>query len=172
MSRTAWTWIGIAAALALLWILRASDAELPAELRGRPEVVDGDSLRLGGERVRLVGIDAPEGRQSCERAGRPWPCGRVAARRLREMIAGRPVVCAVEDVDGYDRLLAVCRVAGQGAGESLNRAMVREGWAVAFGRRYLAEERAAEKRRAGLWSGRFERPRAWRRRHLGDAAAG
>ncbi|MFZ2102858.1 MAG: hypothetical protein WAU86_20070 [Oricola sp.] len=32
-------------------------------------VVDGDTLRLNGERVRLLGIDAPEKSQTCDKDG-------------------------------------------------------------------------------------------------------
>jgi endonuclease YncB( thermonuclease family) len=35
----------------------------------RARVVDGNSLKLAGEDIRLIGIDAPEGSQICQRAG-------------------------------------------------------------------------------------------------------
>ena len=41
-------------------------APLPA---GIARVIDGDTLEIGGKRIRLHGIDAPERRQSCEDAG-------------------------------------------------------------------------------------------------------
>src|SRR5919197_5240723 len=67
-------------------------------LTGRARVVDGDSLDLGGERIRLYGIDAPEGRQSCnDIAGRPYACGRDASRALAAAIAGRRVTCTAVD---------------------------------------------------------------------------
>ena len=43
-------------------------------------IVDGDTLELGGRRVRLHGIDAPEAAQPCRDAeGAAWPCGRRAS---------------------------------------------------------------------------------------------
>ena len=47
-----------------------------AELAGAPRVVDGDTLVIGAERIRLEGIDAPETDQACRIeagcAGPPW----------------------------------------------------------------------------------------------------
>lgn len=151
----------------------ADRQDYPANVSGPAEVIDGDSLVIAGERIRLVGIDAPEGRQMCERvgplghAGRPadWPCGRESADRLRRLIGPRSVLCDVEDVDKYDRLLAVCRVGGR----DINRWMVENGWAVSYGR-HRRLERAAERARRGIWAGRFERPRNWRDRHRGRRA--
>ena len=40
---------------------------------GKARAVDGDSLELGGYRVRLIGIDAPEFGQTCQMAGRTSP---------------------------------------------------------------------------------------------------
>ena len=52
------------------------------------QVIDGDSLRNGSEQIRLVGIDAPELRQTCRDAqGREWSCGRAAKARLAELVA-------------------------------------------------------------------------------------
>jgi endonuclease YncB( thermonuclease family) len=50
-------------ALACAWQAAASD------LTGRASVIDGDTIAIHGERIRLFGIDAPESRQTCEAAG-------------------------------------------------------------------------------------------------------
>jgi endonuclease YncB( thermonuclease family) len=135
-------------------------------LSGRARVIDGDSLEIAGEQVRLFGIDAPESRQECrDAAGRRYACGRAAARALVAATAGRTVTCTPVDHDRYDRDIALCAAEGRDLGE----AMVRAGHAVELspysGGRYAAAERAARAARRGVWAGTFEAPSDWRRRH-------
>ena len=68
-------------------------AELPAQaqMSGIASVTDGDTLRIGPDRIRLHGIDAPESAQICSAGGKTWTCGEAATRALRERIAGRPL---------------------------------------------------------------------------------
>lgn len=135
-------------------------------LAGRARVVDGDSLDVAGERIRLYGIDAPEYRQSCnDLAGRPYACGRDASRALAALIAGRQVACTRVDHDRYGRDVAICMVDGRDLGE----VMVRAGHAVDYAQhsrgRYAAAEREARAAKRGMWAGSFEDPAAWRRRN-------
>ena len=43
-----------------------------AGISGKASVADGDTLRIGSERIRLHGIDAPESAQNCRAAGETW----------------------------------------------------------------------------------------------------
>lgn len=131
----------------------------PETIVGRPHLVDGDSFTLNGFEIRMLGIDAPEGRQSCTRDGRSWPCGEAAREHLQGMIGNREVRCEVDRRDQHTRVLATCKVGM----ENLNRAMVRDGFAVGFGKFYQDEEKAARNARRGIWAGEFERPQDWRR---------
>lgn len=134
-----------------------------SELRGPARVVDGDSLVVGGQAVRLHGIDAPELGQTCERDGAAWPCGRAAREALQGIVAAGHVQCRVNDVDRYRRAIARCTVAGRDAGAL----MVRRGLAVAYTRYsmdYLALENEARMAGRGIWAGRFVQPERWRRR--------
>lgn len=150
----------ILAALALLvgvalavWLAPGDE-----EIVGRATAMDGDSLRVDGVEIRLEGIDAPELAQLCEREGEPWRCGREARAVLAEALRGHAVTCRVAGRDRYRRRLARCEAAGR----DLASFLVSEGWAVAYGD-YEREERRARRARAGLWSGRFERPTDWRK---------
>lgn len=132
------------------------------EAVGTARIGDGDSLTIGDERIRLVGIDAPELRQSCVEEGADYACGQRAREALVDLVAGRQIVCEARERDRYGRLLAICR-----AGETeLNRAMVEAGWAVAYGD-YGHEERLAKQAGRGLWAGSFDPPSQWRRMHGG-----
>lgn len=144
----------------LLAVLRWLPDPASRQVAGGVRVIDGDSLEVAGERIRLRGIDAPELAQTCRRDGKDWHCGREATRHLRRHIGGRAVACEGRERDKHDRLLAVCR-AGE---EDLNAWMVEQGWAVAFGD-YHGAEGAARRARRGLWAGEFERPSDWRRIH-------
>jgi endonuclease YncB( thermonuclease family) len=151
-------------ALILLFVgLVAVRLEAPQEaLSGRVRVVDGDTLVLDGQRIRLVGIDAPELRQVCRRNQQEWPCGGAARTYLTNLIGNAQATCDAEGSDRYQRLLAVCRVANR----SLNAAMVDGGYAVAFGD-YESEEAVARQKRLGIWDGTFDAPRTWRQTHGG-----
>lgn len=57
-------------------------------IEGPAEVIDGDSLRVGGTGVRLFGVDAPEYSQSCFSNGSPVACGIMAKDALEGLIGG------------------------------------------------------------------------------------
>ena len=136
------------------------------DIAGRARVVDGDTLDIGGRRIRLFGIDAPESTQSCERDGLAYACGQAAKHYLEQLIAGQPVSCRSHDHDRYGRDVATCSVGNQ----DLNAAMVRAGWAVAYRQYstiYVPLEEEARGQRAGIWAGRFEQPSAYRRERHG-----
>lgn len=129
---------------------------------GVASVIDGDTLEIHGQRIRLHGIDAPESGQSCERDGRQYRCGQQAALALADKVGRETVRCAQLDIDSYQRIVAVCRLGNL----DLSAWMVRQGLAIAyrqFALDYVDDENAAQGDRAGMWAGRFEVPANWRR---------
>jgi len=133
-------------------------------LEGPAAIVDGDTMRVAGVRVRLRGIDAFERGQTCRRAGGGYDCGASATAALAGLVGGRPVVCRGRERDRYGRVLAVCSAGGH----DLNAAMVSAGWAIAYGA-YDLEEYRARAAGVGAWVGTFERPAVWRGAHGGLA---
>lgn len=74
-----------------------------------PQVVDGDTLRCGQERVRLASIDAPELPGHCRRGrtcveGDPF----ASTDNLKALVAAGNVDCRRTDLDGYGRTIARC----------------------------------------------------------------
>ncbi|MFA5122144.1 thermonuclease family protein [Zavarzinia sp.] len=132
-------------------------------ITGRAAVIDGDTLDFDGNRVRLLGVDAPETDQTCTNLdGLPYRCGDKATSVLSGLVDYRQVVCEPVERDQYDRIVALCRVEGTDIGS----AMVQDGWALAYRHgslRYTAEEDAARAEKIGLWQGEFQVPWDWRR---------
>lgn len=134
-------------------------------LSGRARVIDGDTLDLGGTRVRFWGVDAPESDQRCLDAyGAEYACGDVSSRALSTFIAGRQIDCEERGLERYGRTIGQCSVEG----EDVASWMVRNGQALDYTRysrgKYLADELRARRAKMGLWSGSFDRPEDWRHR--------
>jgi endonuclease YncB( thermonuclease family) len=72
--------------------------------------IDGDTLRIGTDRVRLRGIDTPELDE---------PGGQAAKQRLEELLRGGPVHVLPRGRDIHDRLVADVFVSGQNLAEIL-----------------------------------------------------
>ncbi len=133
--------------------------------QGVPVVVDGDSLRFGTERVRLLGIDAPELKQTCKRETGVYACGREARLELARYAQSGSFSCEGWRRDRYGRLLVTCK----SGSKDVNSLLVESGWAVSYGQ-YGQEEEEARARKTGLWAGEFDRPQDWRAIH-GEALA-
>ena len=139
-----------------------SSCTASAEIAGKPRVIDGDTLEVAGQRIRLHGIDSPERRQPCYRDGQPWRCGEAATKALAGKIDRRPVTCKERHRDRYGRIVAVC----YSGGEDLSAWMVGQGWALAYRRYsldYLGQETIARAARRGIWASRFVLPWEWRK---------
>ncbi len=150
--------------LPALLLLTASVSAQP--IQGRASVIDGDTIEIGGKRKRLHGIDAPESRQLCQNAaGAKYRCGAVAAKSLSEWLSrSQPVRCEPKGADSYGRTTATCFRAD---GSEVQRWLVRNGhaldWPRYSGGVYAPDQRLAERNRAGVWQGRFDKPWEWRR---------
>ncbi|HEY7672620.1 MAG TPA: thermonuclease family protein [Gammaproteobacteria bacterium] len=134
---------------------------------GPATVIDGDSLEIGATSIRLYGVDAPEGRQTCGDGAATWNCGRAATEKLRELVDARKITCRRMDTDSYGRTVAVCR---NGAVD-LAAEMAAAGLALAYRRYsddYVDEESRAHAQRRGVWASTFTPPWDWRRANNDD----
>lgn len=153
----------VALALAVAWscfslggpalhAVPASPVPTHGSVTGIARVVDGDTLEIGGTRVRLEGIDAPEAGQSCARAwlGR-WDCGAAATNALAKLVAPGEVRCTGVGNDRYGRLLGICFAGGV----EINARMVADGHAWAFlkySARYAEVEATARAAKRGIFA--------------------
>jgi endonuclease YncB( thermonuclease family) len=148
--------------LSLHW---ASSAFAQTPLIERATIIDGDTIAIHGERVRLNGIDAPETGQRCRNEkGKAYRCGAVAAEALDGFLAAsRPTRCEFVERDRYGRFVGDCYRAD---GTSVSAYLVRNGFALDYVKysygKYAKEETNAKQEKAGIWRGVFIPPWEWR----------
>ncbi|KAF0115506.1 MAG: hypothetical protein FD163_2523 [Hyphomonadaceae bacterium] len=142
----------------------AALAEPGRAIVGAATVVDGDSLRINNEPIRLWGIDAFEANQMCG----AMDCGQIATSRLTRLVQvqnnpGTPnVICIEKSKDNYGRTVAVCRIGGV----DLAATLTIQGFALAYREYsldYVPEEDFARINRTGAWAFEFANPWDFRR---------
>lgn len=142
------------------------------------EVHDGDTISirtrsLAGiplkiERVRLIGIDAPELKQE------PW--GRLSKRYLKKIISESNWVVSIEfDIEQRDKYGRLLCYAWDKKGRLINEKMIENGYAmlytippnVKYAERFIAAQKRAQALQIGIWGKRGLRksPGQWRREH-------
>ena len=142
-------------------IAAASTASGGENIVGRASVIDGDTLEIHGTRISLHGIDAPESGQSCLVQSQPSRCGQQAALALAERIGAQTVTCEPKGRDQFQTVVAVCSAGA----ENLNAWLVAAGMALAYRQDstdYVRQEKAAAKKKTGIWRGAFVKPWKWR----------
>jgi endonuclease YncB( thermonuclease family) len=141
----------------------SSQSASTKDIVGRASVIDGDTLEIHGQRIRLWGIDTPESAQLCHVSGKPWRCGQQAALAVSDYIGQRTVACIEQDRDRYRRIVARCSVAAEDIGAWL----VGNGWALDYteysGGAYASHQAIAASAKIGIWRGTFDKPWEWRR---------
>ncbi len=94
----------IARALLLAAVLAAAPAGAETIDGSRIVIIDGDTVQIGGERIRLLDIDAPESfRSACEAE---LVAGLQAKERLRALLDGQDVTIERDGRDRFGRTLA------------------------------------------------------------------
>jgi endonuclease YncB( thermonuclease family) len=158
MARQVRTALILLAALGGLICADPTHAEI---VSGSASAIDGDSMTVGSREVRLYGIDAPEFRQTCNRDGAEWACGKDARDQLAALLVGTVVNCQGIGVDIHGRMLAICTAGGI----EINRALVEYGWALALRSEtdtYVPAETRAKSDRIGIWTSTFVSPAEFR----------
>lgn len=117
-------------------------------------VIDGDTIVIGGNKLRLIGIDSPE----LETEKSKGECyADEAKEKLKELVENKEVRLEkdVSQKDKYDRLLRYVYV-GE---ENINEVLVQEGFAklatyppdVKYYGKLKEAQRVARENKVGLW---------------------
>ena len=175
----------LAIILTILLILLLNPARAEERISGTPRVIDGDTIELAGEKIRLACVDTPESNyrgktQYC--LDNETDCGLLAKQALQKMIGIHDVTCYYSKRDVYGRILGHCfqykwahsfNYIGQG---TYNYALVEQGfaWYYKGGKEcniYKEAFEEAKKEGYGLFNeevGGFKEPKLWRKTRSND----
>ena len=145
----------------------------PKIIFGKAKVIDGDTIKIGKNKIRLYGIDAPEKNQQCQKTwlsisfltlNKNYQCGKISSNKLKVKINNKFIMCKSSNKDRYNRFIAECYKDKI----NINKWMVSNGYAVAYkkySKKFVAQENIAKKEKLGLWAGTFEMPWEWRKKN-------
>jgi|CXWL01.1.fsa_nt_gi endonuclease YncB( thermonuclease family) len=141
--------LGLVGAFAIAIVVIAFPQALAQSqtISGVASVVDGDTIEIHGERIRLSGFDAPESGARCGRSN----VYNLAANALADRIGSSTVTCTATGRDAYGRTTADCSVDGVDLGERMVGAGWARDWPRYSGGRYAAAEAQARAEGIGVW---------------------
>jgi endonuclease YncB( thermonuclease family) len=154
------------------WMFLAIAAAVLGETPAVPQSFDATARALDGDTVavdfRLLGVDAFERRQLCQRSSGCWECGKAAQDFAANALRSKTATIRLTPSSSYGRPVATVTLDGKDLGER----MIRAGLAVPEAR-YLRDDpvRArnygaalddAKARKAGAFAGTWIEPSRWR----------
>ena len=137
-------------------------------LSGYGYAVDGNTLAIGADSVRIAGVMAPLLNQRGEdQIARSYPAGLYARDVLASFVAERPIACRVvpqrsKEKDAQGRYFGICAA---GKTQDIGASLIKRGWAmvdrsgdtVVYGN-YAELESLAKASRFGIWQGPIQLP--------------
>ena len=150
----------------LFFILLIFNSSIFADemIEGYAKIIDGDTIHIGKNKIRLHGIDAPEKNQKCFISDNVWNCGEESTNNLIKLIYLKKVNCKILGQDKYKRYIGECYINNI----NINKWMVINGWALAYryySIDYVKDENIAKKNNMGIWQGSFENPWEFRKKN-------
>lgn len=159
-------------ALALILLTTISTPTKASEIKGKAYVIDGDTIDINNNRIRIYGIDALERGQTCNSIFN----GEISKLYLTGLLRNEIVSCETSGIDKYKRNIAVCSVKN----EDIAEIMLTRGLVFAYQYRkkptykydYLDQnygrlEKIAAKKGLGLHSIDCQRPHFYRKKKNG-----
>ncbi|MBR2247667.1 MAG: thermonuclease family protein [Bacilli bacterium] len=173
----------LACIITVLLILFLNPVHARESIYGTPRVIDGDTIEIKGEKIRLICVDTPESNyrkktQYC--LDNETDCGLLAKQALQNMIGTHDVWCEYEKRDVYGRILGVCQEYNffykYPYWSTFNYALVEQGYAWYYNggkecKPYKAIFEEAKKEGYGLFNeefGGFKEPKLWRKTRSND----
>ncbi|MFT6084298.1 MAG: endonuclease YncB(thermonuclease family) [Alphaproteobacteria bacterium] len=141
----------------IIVLLSHSHAYAKQDIIGIPTIIDGDTLKIRDQKIRLEGIDTPESNQTCTLGNQKVRCGQIAANALADKIKRATIRCEVNSIDRYERIIAECFLGDQ----SLNKWLVKQGYALAYkqySKKFIPTENTAKIDQIGIWQYDFQMP--------------
>ncbi len=87
-------------------------------LQGRAYVIDGDTIRINGTKIRLAGIDAPE---------LDMPYGQKSKWAMVEICKGQTITAELDGERSFDRLVGTCYLPD---GRDIGAELIKQGLAL------------------------------------------
>lgn len=157
-------------ALVAVALLGFGAAAQTIEASGPARIVDGDTIEIGHQVIRIYGIDAAEAGQRCQLPKGTWDCAPAAKNALAKIAAGKTVQCVGHEFDDYGRLIARCRTEGE---PDIGAKLVSSGlaWAfVKYAADYIDLEMKPRRQKVGIWQSKTQPPWEYRARRWETAA--
>lgn len=135
-------------------------------IQGDIRIIDADTIKIGQEKIRLSGVDAPETSQICTCGGEKVECGEQATAALKDFVGTDKLYCKGDKRDRYGRTIGECFIRRNGAEISLNQWLVFNGYAVAYtqySKKFADDEALAKAEKRGFWACEyFQNPAEYR----------
>ncbi len=115
--------------------------------KGKAIIIDGDTIKIDGEKIRFAGIDAPEKGEIGHQ---------FSKKKLLEKLGKHVVFCIREkNKDYWKRTVAECFIRNQ----SISSYMVKNGYACDYVKyskgKYANEQKYAKSNKLGIWKMKF-----------------
>lgn len=114
----------------------------------QPVATAAGLLEAKGYKIAVAGIEPVGPEETCDSAGKTWPCGMRARAAFRAWLRGRSVTCEIPPEPDREIIVAPCQVGR----EDVAAWLVESGWArAAGGGEYVALGEVAAQARKGIF---------------------